>query len=270
MSGLDQRVRERLGAQQDHERRPQEHRGDRRPPPAPAENAPIHSPVRPGAAPRRGPRQPHHVQDEQSRSARPRRTSVIECLSGSVERVERCDRRGTRPRPRAAFERTPVNSRDGCVAVPAAPVCAARDPPGAVPGDEHHGAPARCRSAAGSRRSCSRARASTATRDRARRSGTRRRKAATACPPFHAKTKSTAYSGSTAISASSASARPAEMSSCATSAAHDEQERGADDREPNSRASTAWPMDGIRATGPRAPARRRAARATEGEIAAGT
>ena len=40
-------------------------------------------------------------------------------------------------------------------------------------------------------------------------------------PPFHAKTKSTAYSGSTAMSASTAIARPAEMSSCATSAAHE-------------------------------------------------
>jgi hypothetical protein len=35
------------------------------------------------------------------------------------------------------------------------------------------------------------------------------------------KTKSTAYSGSTATSASRAIARPAEMSTCAASAAHD-------------------------------------------------
>ena len=45
--------------------------------------------------------------------------------------------------------------------------------------------------------------------------------AANDCPPFHANTKSTAYSGSTAISARIAIASPAEMSSWATSAAHE-------------------------------------------------
>src|SRR4030095_4290468 len=45
--------------------------------------------------------------------------------------------------------------------------------------------------------------------------------AAMALPPLAANTKLTAYSGSTAIRASTAIASPAEMSSCATSAAHD-------------------------------------------------
>ena len=45
--------------------------------------------------------------------------------------------------------------------------------------------------------------------------------AATAPPALKANTRSTAYSGSTAMKARSAIASPAEMSSCATSAPHD-------------------------------------------------
>ena len=45
--------------------------------------------------------------------------------------------------------------------------------------------------------------------------------AATLVPAFPAKTTSTAYSGRTAMNASTAIASPAEMSSWATSAAHD-------------------------------------------------
>ncbi len=61
--------------------------------------------------------------------------------------------------------------------------------------------------------------------------------ACTEFPPFDANTKSTAYSGSTAISASSAMARPAEMSSCATSAAHDSRNAAPTIARPNSTAS---------------------------------
>ena len=45
--------------------------------------------------------------------------------------------------------------------------------------------------------------------------------AATAVPALPANTTSTAYSGSTAMKARTAMASPAEMSSCAASAAHD-------------------------------------------------
>ena len=57
-------------------------------------------------------------------------------------------------------------------------------------------------------------------------------------PPCQAKTKSTAYSGSTAMSASRAIAKPAEMSSCATSAAHDRMNAAPTIARPNSAAST--------------------------------
>ena len=61
----------------------------------------------------------------------------------------------------------------------------------------------------------------------ARRAGLRERRRRPSC----ANTKSTAYSGSTAMRARIAIARPAEMSSCATSAAQDSMNAAPDDRE---------------------------------------
>ena len=55
-------------------------------------------------------------------------------------------------------------------------------------------------------------------------------------PPCQANTKSTAYSGSTAMSARTAIASPAEMSSCATSAAHDRMNAAPTIASPNSAA----------------------------------
>ena len=57
-------------------------------------------------------------------------------------------------------------------------------------------------------------------------------------PAFHVNTKSTAYSGSTATSASSASARPAEMSSCTTSAAQASMNAAPTTARPKSTAAT--------------------------------
>ena len=59
-------------------------------------------------------------------------------------------------------------------------------------------------------------------------------------PPRHAKTKSTAYSGNTAIKARTASERPAEMSSCATSAAHDSRNAAPTIPTPKQSASTGY------------------------------
>ena len=64
-----------------------------------------------------------------------------------------------------------------------------------------------------------------------------------AFPPFHASTMSTAYSGSTAMNARTAIASPAEMSSCATSAAHDRMKAAPTIASPNSSASTAFARD---------------------------
>ena len=66
-------------------------------------------------------------------------------------------------------------------------------------------------------------------------------------PPCHAKTKSTAYSGRTAMSASTAIANPAEMSSCATSAAHDRMNAAPTMARPNSAASSACGRSGAAA-----------------------
>ena len=60
---------------------------------------------------------------------------------------------------------------------------------------------------------------------------------ATACPALSAKTKSTAYSGRTAMSARSAIANPAEMSSWAASAAHDRMKAAPTMARPKSSAS---------------------------------
>ena len=66
---------------------------------------------------------------------------------------------------------------------------------------------------------------------------------ANAFPPSHAKTMSTAYSGRTAMNASTAIASPAEMSSCATSAAHDRTNAAPTIARPKSSAST--PFAGV-------------------------
>jgi hypothetical protein len=66
-----------------------------------------------------------------------------------------------------------------------------------------------------------------------------------AFPPFHASTMSTAYSGRTAMNARTAIARPAEMSSCATSAAHDRMKAAPTIASPNSSASTAFARDAL-------------------------
>ncbi len=66
-------------------------------------------------------------------------------------------------------------------------------------------------------------------------------------PPCHAKTKSTAYSGRTAISARTAIARPAEMSSWATSAAHDRMNAAPTIASPKSAASAACGRSGVTA-----------------------
>ena len=63
-------------------------------------------------------------------------------------------------------------------------------------------------------------------------------------PPFFANTKSTAYSGSTAISARIAIARPAEMSSCAASAAHDSMNAAPTIARPKRNASSGWERSG--------------------------
>jgi hypothetical protein len=54
---------------------------------------------------------------------------------------------------------------------------------------------------------------------------------------------STAYSGRTAMNARTAIARPAEMSSCATSAAHDRMKAAPTMASPNNSASTTFPRD---------------------------
>ena len=64
-----------------------------------------------------------------------------------------------------------------------------------------------------------------------------------AFPPSHARTRSTAYSGRTAMNARTAIARPAEMSSCATSAAHDRMKAAPTIASPYSRASTQFASD---------------------------
>ena len=64
-------------------------------------------------------------------------------------------------------------------------------------------------------------------------------------PPLRANTKSTAYSGSTAIRARIAIARPAEMSSCATSAAQDSMNAAPTIAMPNSRASSGCASSGL-------------------------
>ncbi len=66
---------------------------------------------------------------------------------------------------------------------------------------------------------------------------------ANAFPPSHARTMSTAYSGRTAMNARTAIARPAEMSSCATSAAHDRMKAAPTIASPYSRASTQFASD---------------------------
>ena len=66
-------------------------------------------------------------------------------------------------------------------------------------------------------------------------------------PPLRANTKSTAYSGSTAISARIAIAKPAEMSSCATSAAHDSRNAAPTIAMPYSRASSGCDSSGLEA-----------------------
>jgi hypothetical protein len=58
-----------------------------------------------------------------------------------------------------------------------------------------------------------------------------------AFPPRHAKTMSTAYSGRTAMNARTAIARPAEMSSWATSAPHESMKAAPTIARPNSSAS---------------------------------
>ena len=63
-------------------------------------------------------------------------------------------------------------------------------------------------------------------------------------PPFFANTKSTAYSGSTAIRARIAIARPAEMSSCAASAAHESMKAAPTMARPKRNASSGWEMSG--------------------------
>src|SRR5437899_284712 len=60
------------------------------------------------------------------------------------------------------------------------------------------------------------------------------------CPPFHANTKLIAYSGSTAMKASRAMARPAEMSSWATSAAHERTKAAPTMAAPKSTAAATW------------------------------
>ncbi len=75
---------------------------------------------------------------------------------------------------------------------------------------------------------------------------------ANACPPSNASTKSTAYSGNTAMNASTAIARPAEMSSCAASAAHDRMNAAPTIASPYRTASSqfsVW-MSAIRRTSP--------------------
>ena len=90
-------------------------------------------------------------------------------------------------------------------------------------------------------------------------------------PAFHVKTKSTAYSGSTATSASSARASPAEMSTCDGLGGPGEHEGGADDREPEDAPPRSPARDGRRrgareprATPPRRPGRRRSPGAGRG------
>jgi hypothetical protein len=60
-------------------------------------------------------------------------------------------------------------------------------------------------------------------------------------PPLKAKTMSTAYSGRTAMNASAAIASPAEMSSWATSAAHERTNAAPTIASPNRSASSGWP-----------------------------
>ena len=67
-------------------------------------------------------------------------------------------------------------------------------------------------------------------------------------PPLRANTKSTAYSGSTAIRARIAIAKPAEMSSCATSAAQDSRNAAPTIAMPNSRASSGCAELGVGGT----------------------
>ena len=67
---------------------------------------------------------------------------------------------------------------------------------------------------------------------------------ATACPALLANTKSTAYSGSTAMSARSATASPAEMSTCAASAPHERMNAAPTMASPNRTASAGWGMSG--------------------------
>ena len=80
-------------------------------------------------------------------------------------------------------------------------------------------------------------------------------------PPFHANTKLMAYSGRTAMKASRAMASPAEMSSCATSAAHDSTKAAPMMAAPKSTAAATWGTCGwaSRSTSPGAVTRAAAA-----------
>ena len=63
---------------------------------------------------------------------------------------------------------------------------------------------------------------------------------ATDCPALNANTRSTAYSGRTAMKASTAMASPAEMSSCATSAAQESMNAAPTMASPRSSAAAGW------------------------------
>ena len=90
--------------------------------------------------------------------------------------------------------------------------------------------------------------------------GRPRPSARTSRRPSHANTKSTAYSGRTAISARMAIARPAEMSSCATSAAHDSMNAAPTMARPNSSGLERMCQLGVAWHEGRSPARRAARR----------
>ena len=231
-------------------------RDDRRPPSAPASNEPSHraGPTRCGSSAGRA-RHRIMYEHEDRRPARTASNSVIECLQRQRQRVERRDGRGTRSRPRCGSRSSAMLADRR--AASRAPRAVARP----VPGDEHDHRPADAdQQPVGA--------GHVGERERARRrvpalegSGRPAPYCANACPAFHVNTKSTAYSGSTAISASTASASPAEMSSCATSAAHARMNAAPDDRAGRT-AAASTPMREMagRSTEPRAARQREAQR----------